>query len=818
MRRRIRWLGLLCAVGIGFSVAACDEEEVPTEVEKISDQAAESTTNPVDAVLPVKTLFDVSAQVVPANNCMGDEAVGFVQGMSSPDDLNCTSNDVVIALADIDSCIGCTGGDGSPGNPWTCTEGTVLTISGSVELQSNSNSRRSDIGWWIAEDGGDAQTGTCQHFYFDTSGDPTGLDDLDDISDACGDIAAKDYFAGIPLKYPVTQFDVVCQDSDADNQLDASACTGWKIPGDDQVCPNDADGDSIPGTLNDYVKGTLPANKAKCRCDQVNFPVGIERSATVTVIKDLNPPGDPGKFDLLIKDYLGTTVKTADDVGDGGTTSHLFTWLQSEEGTNNKASVVELVGSPNPGLEYYTKSYSCTEANNGQTTQSGSGAGPVNLTLANNDAWTCTFVNDRIAVPTITVSKDATPTFTREWGWSITKQAFFGGDLTEIPTGTLLDPLMPGQTVDADYKVTVTPTPTDKDWAVSGTITVTVAGSLPPYSGTITVADTLTPGDIPAAVDCDDQTEGDQNTVDVTAAGQFTCSYSANLPDGTTRTNTAYASTTWSSGDPGSNSGTAQVAFTTPTTETDEIAYVCDDKGSSPVSTPCTDASGDYLGSADRTSQMFPYPNDVPACVPPGGSRLNTAKFTTNDTAAEDSAKHALSWECNPPPPGCTLTQGYWKTHSEFGPAPYDDAWGGVTGTGAGSCGSAGPPSINPDGDGAGTGASVAFDTFFGSAVTNICYFDVFWTPPKGGNPWYILAHQYIAAQMNKLNEADASVVQAYLDEAAALLATYEGTQKIAKKSPDGERAKELAGYLASYNEGTYPGGPPHCEDDGYPD
>ncbi len=54
---------------------------------------------------------------------------------------------------------------------------------------------------------------------------------------------------------------------------------------------------------------------------------------------------------------------------------------------------------------------------------------------------------------------------------------------------------------------------------------------------------------------------------------------------------------------------------------------------------------------------MFPYPNDVPACVPPGDNRLNTAKFTTNGTkAAEDSAQHALSWECTDLPPGCTLT------------------------------------------------------------------------------------------------------------------------------------------------------------------
>jgi hypothetical protein len=818
MRRRAGWLGLLCAVGVGFVAVACDEE-VPTALDEETTQTVKETaTDPAVTTEQSTPLFDTQISAEPAYNCMGDESVGFVNGVSGPLDLNCTANDVVIALADIDSCTGCTGGDGSPGNPYTCTEGSTITISGYVELQSNSNSRRSDIGWWIAEDGGDAQTGTCQHFYFDTTGDPTGLDDLDPVSDACGDIGAADYFANIPLDKPVTEFDVICQDNDADDQLDASACTGWKIPGDDQVCPDDADGVPPSGTTMDYVKGTLPANKAKCRCAPVNFPIGIERSATVTVVKDLNPPADPGKFDLLIKDYAGTTVKTADDVGDTGTTSHTFTWLQTEEGEKNYASAVEQVGSPNPGLQFYTKSYSCTEANNGQTAVTGSGTGPANLTLANNDAWTCTFVNDRIAVPTITVTKDATPTFTREWDWVIRKQAFYGGDLTEIPTGTIIAPLMPGQTVDVDYKVTATPTPTDKGWAVSGTITVVVAGSLPPYAGTITVGDTLTPGDIPAAVDCDDQTVGDQNTVDVSAAGSFTCSYSASLPDGTTRTNTATASTTWNSGDPGSNSGTAQVVFGTPTTETDEIAYVCDDKGTAPVSTPCTDTSGDYLGTATRAVGMFPYPNDVPACVPPGDNRLNTAKLTTNDTGTEKSAQHALSWECNDPPPGCTLTQGYWKTHSEFGPAPYDDAWGDVTGTGAGSCGSAGPPSINPDGDGAGTGASVAFDAFFGTAVTNMCYFDVFWTPPKGGNPWYMLAHQYIAAQMNKLNGADASLVQSYLDEAAALLAQYDNNQKIPKKSPDGERAKELAGFLASYNEGTYPGGPPHCEDDGYPD
>ncbi len=111
------------------------------------------------------------------------------------------------------------------------------------------------------------------------------------------------------------------------------------------------------------------------------------------------------------------------------------------------------------------------------------------------------------------------------------------------------------------------------------------------------------------------------------------------------------------------------------------------------------------------------------------------------------------------------------------------------------SCGSAGPPSIDlPDGDGAGTGASVAFDAFAGTAITNMCYFDVFRTPPKGGKPSYMLARCAVhqgGSDEQVLNDADASMVQSYLDEAAALLAQYDNNQKIPKKSPDGERAKE---------------------------
>ena len=73
---------------------------------------------------------------------------------------------------------------------------------------------------------------------------------------------------------------------------------------------------------------------------------------------------------------------------------------------------------------------------------------------------------------------------------------------------------------------------------------------------------------------------------------------------------------------------------------------------------------------------------------------------------------------------GCTLTPGYWKTHSKYGPAPYDATW-----------------------------AEIGEDTpFFASGKT---WYDALWTEPKGGEAYYILAHAYIAAALNFKNGAD---------------------------------------------------------------
>lgn len=134
--------------------------------------------------------------------------------------------------------------------------------------------------------------------------------------------------------------------------------------------------------------------------------------------------------------------------------------------------------------------------------------------------------------------------------------------------------------------------------------------------------------------------------------------------------------------------------------------------------------------------------------------------------------------------PGCTLTQGYWKTHSSFGPAPYDPAWDGHES-----------------------------DIFAGSGLT---YYDVLQTPVKG-RPWYQLAHQNIAAWLN-VYQSGASAPQDVLDaldDAWTLLNSYTEAQINALKGKDAQTIRQqfttLAGILGSYNEGLI--GPGHCSD-----
>jgi hypothetical protein len=141
---------------------------------------------------------------------------------------------------------------------------------------------------------------------------------------------------------------------------------------------------------------------------------------------------------------------------------------------------------------------------------------------------------------------------------------------------------------------------------------------------------------------------------------------------------------------------------------------------------------------------------------------------------------------------GCTRTQGYWKTHSDYGPAPYDDTWA----------------IIGED--------TQFFNNFFDydvdPPIDEISWYEIMWMPPKGGNAYIILAHQYVAAKLNFLSGANPTAVLTEFGQATTLLSTYTWDYDW-KADPDGVRADfiALATILDEYNNGYI--GPGHCED-----
>jgi hypothetical protein len=124
---------------------------------------------------------------------------------------------------------------------------------------------------------------------------------------------------------------------------------------------------------------------------------------------------------------------------------------------------------------------------------------------------------------------------------------------------------------------------------------------------------------------------------------------------------------------------------------------------------------------------------------------------------------------------GCTLTPGYWKTHSKYGPAgPTDETW-----------------------------ALVGEDSAF--FLSGKSYYEVLWTPPRG-NPYYNLSFHFIAAKLNVLAGASDDDVTDALADAESLFETYTPAQAAEHKA----EFLTLAATLGRYNEGYL--GPGHCE------
>jgi hypothetical protein len=353
----------------------------------------------------------------------------------------------------------------------------------------------------------------------------------------------------------------------------------------------------------------------------------------------------------------------------------------------------------------------------------------------------------------VVVKKTAKTSFDRTYNWAIDKT----GNKTKLV-------LEEGKKGSVDYTVKVgldSAKPyTNSNWKVAGKIYVKNPDTK--YPAKITgVSDVVSPN-IAANVSC-----GVTFPYTLAPGGTLTCSYGpVSLPDGSKRTNTATV-TTAADSLVGGATGTARVKFRYPTKKIDYCVKVSDDKYGK-------------LGwvCADKAPKTFTYTLEVGPYAKCGDYKFtNTASFVTKDLkrTGSDSWTVDVKVEC---PTVCPLTQGYWKTHSKYGPAPHDATW-----------------------------AKIGEDTpFFKSGKT---YYQVMWTAPKG-NPYYILAHQYVAAKLNVLNGAGTTA------EVSAAIAGAEAF--FTAKSPsdtlsDAQKKQVLAwaSLLDKYNNGLI--GPGNCSD-----
>jgi hypothetical protein len=399
----------------------------------------------------------------------------------------------------------------------------------------------------------------------------------------------------------------------------------------------------------------------------------------------------------------------------------------------------------------YTKRFTCIKAGNFTVPNTASATLEQGGTISDS----ATVSLDCYA---LTVKKDATTKFTRQYEWEITKKA----NETALMLST-------GQTYEVNYQVMLTAGYTDKDFSVYGTITI--SNPAPMDAALAGVVDSL-PGATDLLLEC-------PSSLTVPAKGTLTCTYSASLPDDKPRINTAtvslqnytydYNKVATPAAGTTSFSGTAEVEFTSESMhEIDKCVEVTDTlKGG--LGTVCV---GDAPKIFEYTYTVGPYE----AC---GNYEVkNTAQFKTEDKGLTGSASATVKITV-PCAGGCTLTPGYWKTHSKYGPAPYDSTW-----------------------------ALLGEDTpFFLSGQT---YYQVLWTPSAGGNAYYILARAYIAAKLNILNGASSTpAVDAAITWAESFFNTYTPSASLSKSV----RASALsyASLLDQYNNGYI--GPGHCSE-----
>ena len=239
------------------------------------------------------TACSINANCGAGNTCLLPTSGGQTQsdqvcmatasGFTPP--LNCTANDVSVAqttsLNVVDDC---------------AFPGDTATISFVAQFVSTATSRY-DVGVWVAQDGGNAQTGTCSVSNFPASPTPPwiNLEAGNQPTDICGDITKN----GSPIYSSIQSIKVTCNDTNGDGNLDINTCLSWDNSPNNTTCTQPIQ--SKPGTTS------------KCYC-QALPGIAISVPGVIKVDKVTDPAGDPTSFNFTLnKPGGGTTAFSLTD-------------------------------------------------------------------------------------------------------------------------------------------------------------------------------------------------------------------------------------------------------------------------------------------------------------------------------------------------------------------------------------------------------------------------------------------------------------------------------------------------------------------------
>jgi hypothetical protein len=360
----------------------------------------------------------------------------------------------------------------------------------------------------------------------------------------------------------------------------------------------------------------------------------------------------------------------------------------------------------------------------------------------------------------LNVIKTAATSYVRTVDWDIRKTA----NATDLV-------LAIGQQYPVTYTVTLYATASYHDFVAEGDV---VVHNPAPIAATINSVTDIMSGVGNVPLSC-----GVTFPYPLAAGADLICSYSQTLPGTATRTNTATAELqnydypavgTPTLAGTTAFTGAATVSFAGAATMTIDDCLAVDDTLYGSLGWVC-------FNGTNGLQQTFTYQLMVGPYEECGMYEVtNIASFVTGTTGSTGSATWTI--DVRVPCPGCTLTQGYWKTHSSYGPAPYDDAW-----------------------------ALIEEDTtFFQSGQS---YYQVLWTPPAG-TAYYVLAHQYIAAKLNILNGASSTPsVDAAIAWAESFFGTYTPSSTLSRSMRN--QVLTYATTLDQYNNGYL--GPGHCSE-----